>query len=270
MTRQRYVSRVTRAGEAAPSEGFALDARKSALFCRLVGLCRFTERSGWASARDRPDSVAGSAVARGISAAAHVRLVGGCALDPARHQKYDGSTMRLYSLQPHCSQPYRSLTDAATEACPGQDQGLRTEQPTPRGPGVSARVGARRRTVFRGTVFRGTVLRGSRPAVRSLRYGSLVNEPLRAETLGEQSLGGRGRPKVQAGAARSSKRSVRCHLRCRAGGDSRCNSQHSLRCNSQHNLQCNSQWHPVPTRRARHGLNGPHLMASALGSRTKA
>lgn len=139
MTWQTYVSRVTRAGDGARSEGFALDARKSAQFCVLMEPHRFAGHAKSSVARDRPDSVARSAVAAAGAAAAHVGLARGCALDPAPHRKYEVANMQPYDAQPDDVQPYRSRTDTSTESCLGGGRELTKRQPSPRPSEVSPR-----------------------------------------------------------------------------------------------------------------------------------
>jgi hypothetical protein len=159
LTTQRYVSRVTRAGEGGQSEGFALEANSSAEFSGSIEPCQLTEPGESPAARDRPDNVARSAVALFRSAAAHLRLAGACDLDPACHRQYEVANMQLYYLlQPHylldpdylLLQPYVSMTDAATESCLGEGEALLKEQSSPRRFGVSPRGGAPRSMVFRG------------------------------------------------------------------------------------------------------------------------
>jgi len=195
LTRQRYVSHVTRAGDIGRSEGFALDALKSAQFCRLAALAHSN------FARDRPDSVARSAVPAAGWAAAQLRLVGACDLDPARHQKYDVPNMQLY----------HSLTVEATEPCLGECPELRKEEPLPRRSGVS-RTHERCASVFRGPP--GAVSR------QAVNHEAVNHEAFNHKLLAHESLGAKAPARNHEVAvtidreAHSSKRSALSHSDC--------------------------------------------------------
>ena len=189
LTRQRYVSRVTRAGDRGRSEGFALDAHKSAQFRRLAAL------SDSKFARDRPDIVPRSAVRAVASAGAQLRLVGACDLDPAGHQKYDVANMLYHSDH--------SLTDEATEPCLGECPELRKEQPLPRRCGVSPRGHERRAIVFRG--LHDTVNH------EAMNHEAINHEAVTHEVLGTEGPRHPEVPVTIDRKAHSSKRSALCH-----------------------------------------------------------
>lgn len=119
MTRQQYLSGVTRAGESRRGDGGR--GHRGCSGCTRSGRrLPFAERAATELARDYPDRSWVTAGCRPDSSAAHLRRVGACVLDPARHQKYDLMKMQLQA----------SLTKAAT-ACLGDGHGLRREQPPP-------------------------------------------------------------------------------------------------------------------------------------------
>lgn len=119
MTRQQYLSGVTRAGESV--EVTAVEASWACFGPpRICSASRLAASAAIPLARDCPDSAPLVAGCGASALAAQLRRAGGCALDPERHQKYDLAKMQLHA----------SLTEAAT-ACLGDRHGLLREQPPP-------------------------------------------------------------------------------------------------------------------------------------------
>lgn len=169
LTRERCVSRVTRAGDGGRSEGFAPDGRKSAKCSPLTEPRRLRARAKSKIARDRPDIAARPAVPAAGSTPARLRLPGACGLDPAPHRKYDIANMQL------C----HSLMDAATEPCRGGYRRLRKKDNLPRRVGV---ISGRR-------ADRSVAVGGLQPAVNDVAASHVAtnHESFRHESFGAKA-----------------------------------------------------------------------------------